>query len=97
MHYSSFVVTTTPPHLAEVRRDLEAIPGVEVRHWHEASGRLVVIHEGVTIRSQEEALHRIQSHPRVLVAGLFYHLLDSPLESEGTAATRKAPAPGELP
>ncbi len=92
MHFSAFVVTTAPRHLASVRRDLDAMPGLEVRHWHEASGRLIVVHEGETLASQEEALRRIQAHRRVLAAGLHYHYLDPAIESDrpGTAGSDRA-------
>ncbi len=84
MHFSTFVVTTTPEHLAEVRRDLEALPGVEVRLANPGSGRLVLIHEGKTLESQEDALRRIQAHQRVLVAGLFYHYHDPEFDADGS-------------
>lgn len=84
MHFSTFIVTTTPEHLAEVRRDLEVLPGVEVRLANRNSGRLVVIHEGKTLESQEAALGRIQAHQRVLVAGLFYHYYDPEFEADGS-------------
>lgn len=87
MHFSAFVVTAAPANVARVIRDLEALPGVEVRHYHQDSGRLVVIHEGETLELQQEALLRIQSNPQVLAAGLFYHYEDPDLEEDQPGGT----------
>jgi len=83
-HYSGIVVVTAPAELEACRRDLEALPGVEIHHADRVGGRLVAVQETATARAQEEGLRRIQALPRVRVAALVEHRIDAaPERGEG--------------
>lgn len=76
-HYSGVLVVVPPSHLDECRRALEELSGVEVHHCHAESGRIVVVHESAGLEEQEERLLQIRAIPRVILAELVYHYLDT--------------------
>jgi nitrate reductase NapD len=59
---------------------LEALPGVEVHHRDEASGRIVVTQEGETVDDEVNGLRRIKSLPNVILAEMVYHYLEQDRE-----------------
>lgn len=81
-HYSGVLVTVPPGELDALIPKIEAIPGAEVRHRHDSSGRLVAVLESDGLEGQEEALLRIRAIPGVLYAALVVHHVDT----EGAAS-----------
>lgn len=75
-HYSGIVVFASPAELENCREQLEALPGVEVRHLDAAGGRLVAVQETATLEQQQEGLRRIQRLPAVRLAALVEHRVD---------------------
>jgi len=75
-HYSGIVVFAAPAELERCREQLEALPGVEVRHLDPAGGRLVAVQETATLEQQQEGLRRIQRLPAVRLAALVEHRVD---------------------
>ena len=73
MHTSGIIVTLLPERMEICRRDIESLPGVEVRLTYPEQGKMVVVQETGDGEAQEDLLRRIQAHPDVLAADLVYH------------------------
>jgi nitrate reductase NapD len=83
VHYSGVLILASPGQLGECVRELDALPGVEVRFRYPESGRIIAVQESETIDSQEDGLRRIRALPQVMSAGLVYHHVnDAPAISE---------------
>lgn len=78
MNLSGILVVAAPGRLAEVQTALVALPGVEVHHIDEASGRIVVVQEAPDVDAETAGFTRIKSLPGVIDAALVYHRLDDP-------------------
>ncbi len=76
MRYSGILIRIPPDEIDECLPALGSLPGVEVHYCHRKSGRVVAVQECRSTESQEEALQRIRSLPRVLTAELVYHFVD---------------------
>jgi nitrate reductase NapAB chaperone NapD len=77
VHLSGILVLADPDEMAECRRDLESLPGVEVHHAHPPSGRMIAVLESTTLAGQEEGLRQIQEMPSVRLAALVEHRVDA--------------------
>lgn len=73
MHYSGVIVTLLPGRMEICRRELETLPGVEVRLTYPEQGKMVVVQETGGVEAQQDLLRHIQAHPDVLAADLVYH------------------------
>lgn len=73
LHLSGVLVVTRRESVDRCRRELEALPGVEVHHADAASGRLIVVLESRASEGQEERLRAIQALPTVQLAALVEH------------------------
>ena len=93
-HYSGILVTTDPVTLDRCRRDLEALPGVEVHFCYPDSGRLIAVQETATAREQEEGLRRIQKLPSVKLAALVEHRVEHRVEHGVEQGVEHDPLPG---
>lgn len=76
-HYSGVLVVAPADGLQALVPEIEAIPGVEVRHRHDESGRIVAVIESEDVTGQEATLLRIRSLPGVLFAALVVHVVDA--------------------
>lgn len=90
MHLSGILVVTEPRGLAACRRDLEALPGVEVHHVDPPSGRLIVVLETASLDGQTAGLRRIQELDRVRLAALVEHRVGEPGATEDERPDRTA-------
>jgi len=83
-HYSGILVTADAAALERCRREVEALPGVEVHYLYPDSGRLIAVQETDTVEQQEEGLRRIQALPTVKIAALVEHRIEeAPGAAEG--------------
>jgi nitrate reductase NapD len=82
VHLSGILVLTDPSGQEACRRDLEALPGVEVHHAHRPSGRMIAVLESPTLEGQTAGLRRIQELPRVRLAALVEHRIEEPQTQE---------------
>jgi nitrate reductase NapAB chaperone NapD len=80
-HYSGVLIAAPASHFLGLIPELETIPGVEIHHRHEETGRIIAVIESENASGQEATLVRIRSLPGVLFAALVYHLVDP--EGEG--------------
>lgn len=78
MNLSGILVVAAPGQLAQVQTALAALPGVEVHHSDEATGRVVVVQEATDVDAETAGFTRIKSLPGVIDAALVYHRLDDP-------------------
>lgn len=76
MHYSGILVTADPRFFADCVDSLKCLNGVEVFHQDAQKGRVVVVQETETIKSQETGFNRMGSLPHVLSVELVYHYRD---------------------
>ena len=77
VHFSSILVTASPPDFPLCVKGLESLPGIEVHLRYPEHGRIVVVQETESAEDQQEGLRRIQATPGVLSAELVYHYIDS--------------------
>ncbi|MDZ7753820.1 MAG: chaperone NapD [Gammaproteobacteria bacterium] len=73
MNLSGILVVATPPHMAAVVAELDALPGVEVHHTDPPSGRIIVVQEAESIDDEVAGLKRIKQLPHVVMAEMAYH------------------------
>ena len=73
MHFSAILVLSPPEQFSHCLENLAALPGVEIHHTDQESGRTIVVQESETLEGQEESLRRIQNLPAVMMAELVYH------------------------
>ncbi len=76
MNVSGILVVARPSQLAEVKARLEGLPGVEVHHVEEASGRIVVVQEAESVDQEVAALSRLKALKGVMLAEMVYHFFD---------------------
>ena len=81
MNISSVVIRTRPEQLATVRRQLAALPGVEL-HTETPDGRLVVTVEDTDVASAADTYVSLHNIDGVLGASLVYQYSDDGLEPE---------------
>jgi nitrate reductase NapAB chaperone NapD len=91
MHYSGILVTTDPRHFSDCLGDLKRLNGVEVFHQDPGKGRVVVVQETATIKSQEIGFNRMGSLPHVLSVELVYHYRDPDPSETATADSQSQP------
>jgi nitrate reductase NapAB chaperone NapD len=77
MHYSGILVVVDPLEVKSSMDELSRLPGVEVHYCDPESGRIIVVQETETVLAQEEGLRSIQALPRVKMAALVEHRIDS--------------------
>lgn len=65
MHFSAILVLSPPEHFSRCLEALAVLPGVEIHHTDQESGRAIVVQESETLQGQEESLRRIQCLPAV--------------------------------
>jgi len=70
-HVASFVVSTHPKHSAQVARDINAMPGLEVHA--EQQGKLVVTAEAHSVGELAELTGSLEQVDSVIVVAPVYH------------------------
>jgi nitrate reductase NapD len=73
MNLSGILVVADRKQQAAVISELRTLPGVDVHHVDEASGRLIAIQEAGDIHAEIEGLRRIKAIPHVIMAEMVYH------------------------
>ena len=73
MNLSGILVVAKSGHLDSVVDGLGALPGVEVHHRDDDTGRLIVVQEAASIDDEVEGLKRIKGIPHVILAEMTYH------------------------
>ena len=79
VHISSMVVHAIPEHIADVRKQIENLPGAEV-YAESAEGKLVVVLESDGQKQISATIDRINDLNYVLTTALVYHQIE-PLEN----------------
>ena len=89
-HYAGVLISAEPANLTEVRRSLDAIPGVAVHHLDPATGRCVAVLESADRGAGERLFVALGRLPHVHSVDLVYHLVDpevaDPADTADTAA-----------
>ena len=73
MNLSGILVIVPPECIKSSVSALNALPGVEVYHIDESSGRIVVVQEAETIDAEVEGLKRIKQLPDIILAEMVHH------------------------
>lgn len=83
-HYSiaGILVRTLPGDLPEATVRLSALPGVDVHHQENSTGRLVITLEAAEIDDEREGIERVRREPGVVSAELVYHYVAPPDEED---------------
>ncbi|MCE8018378.1 chaperone NapD [Halomonas sp. MCCC 1A17488] len=76
LHISSLVVQLQPAHIADVRQQCQAHPGVEV-HATDPCGKMVLVLETAGQREIVAFIEALQRAPGVLSVSLVYHHAES--------------------
>lgn len=85
-HYAGVLISAEPACFTEVRRTLDATPGVEVHHLEAGTGRCVAVLESAD-RSEGERLFAAIGHlPHIRSIDLVYHLVDPEVADDADAA-----------
>ncbi len=87
MNVSGILVVVSPSELEAGIAALNGLPGVDVHHIDETTGRLVVTQEAATVNDEVEGLKRIKALPGVAMAEMVYHYLDE----DGPPSTTLSP------
>ncbi len=90
MNLSSILVFTSPKHLKVLQGSLCALPGIEVHHQCQDTGRLIVIQEAVNEKTEMDGLRNIKALPHVMAAEMFYHYVDDGSELPATPVDGEA-------
>lgn len=75
---AGLLVRTVPDDVTAVAARLSALPGVEVHHREDATGRLVITLETVDNDDEREGLERLRGQAGVVSAELVYHYVAPP-------------------
>ena len=75
VHISSMVVHAIPEHLADVRQQIENLPGAEV-YAESAEGKLVVVLESDGQKQISATIDHINDLKHVLTTALVYHQVE---------------------
>lgn len=75
-HYAGVLISAEPASFTEVRRRLDAMPGVVVRHLDPATGRCVAVIESADRSEGERIFGALGRLPHVHNVDLVYHLVD---------------------
>jgi len=73
MNVAGILVVVPIARFAGAVEALSALPGVEVHHTDEPSGRLIVTQEAETIQGEIEGLEAIKAVPHVVLAEMVHH------------------------
>jgi nitrate reductase NapD len=73
VNLSGILVIVAPERMKSSVSALNSLPGVEVYHIDESSGRIIVVQEAETIDAEVEGLKRIKQLPDTLLAEMVYH------------------------
>ena len=73
MNVAGILVVVPIVRLADAIEALSNLPGVDVHHTDEASGRIIVTQEAETIREEVAALETIKALPHVVLAEMVHH------------------------
>jgi nitrate reductase NapD len=75
MNLSGILVVAEQNWQAQVSLALAALPGVDVHHVDEPTGRLIAVQEAEDINAEVEGLRRIKALPHVVMAEMVYHYI----------------------
>jgi nitrate reductase NapAB chaperone NapD len=75
---SGLCLMVRPERMAEVERQLDELPWLEVHARDEPTGRLIVVQEHATVEEHRQGLRQLQAIPDVLTADLVVHHKGSP-------------------
>lgn len=78
MNISGLVGHIRPQGLQECVAAINALPGAEVYHTDESSGRIVIIQEAQSTGEEVETFERIRAIPGILSLSLVYHQFCEP-------------------
>jgi nitrate reductase NapD len=73
VNLSGILIIVAPERIQSSVSALNALPGVEVYHIDESSGRIVVVQEAETIDAEVEGLKRIKQLPDIHLAEMVHH------------------------
>lgn len=76
MNISGLLVHCVPNQNLSCVMELDALPGVEVFHQDEATGRIVVIEEAASVIDEVELFKSIKALPSVLSVEMVYHYFE---------------------
>lgn len=75
-HYAGVLISADPASFTEVRRRLDAMPGVAVHHLDPATGRCVAVLESADRAEGERLFRALGRLAHVHSVDLVYHLVD---------------------
>ena len=73
MNISGILVVTTPPKIDALIDDLNALPGIEVRHVDRDTSKLIVVQEAESIHDEVDGIKKIKKLPGVVLADMVNH------------------------
>lgn len=93
-HYAGVLISVEPARFTEVRRLLDATPGVAVHHLDAGTGRCVAVLETKDRAEGERLFAAVGRLPHVHSVDLVYHLVDR-AAAGASAASRASDAPAD--
>ena len=73
MNVSGILVVVPVAEVATAITALSGLPGVDVHHVDERSGRIIVTQEADSVHEEVERLKKIKALPGVILAEMVYH------------------------
>ena len=80
MNVSGILVITSPQHIDEVSKQLEAMTGIDIHYTDEKTGRIVITQEAESIKAEVDGLKRIRTLPHIVLAEMSSHYFEEDRE-----------------
>lgn len=95
LNISGILVVVPVDRLSGTIEALNALPGVEVHHTDEATGRIVVTQEAASVGAEVDGLLRIKALPHVILAEMVQHYFagDPPDEMDDSEKLKRGDVP----
>ena len=80
MNISGILVITPAEHISSTLDNLKSLPGIDVHHVDEASGRIVITQEAESIKDEVDGIKRIKKLPHITLAEMSAHFFEDDSE-----------------
>ncbi len=76
MNISGILVITPAEHIRSTLDNLNSLPGIDVHHVDEASGRIVITQEAENVKAEVDGIKRIKKLPHITLAEMSAHFFE---------------------
>ena len=80
MNISGILVMSEPEHTGDTVERLKTLPGIDVHHVDNTTGRIVITQEAETIKDEVDGLKHIKTLPHIILAEMSAHYFEEDRE-----------------